>query len=281
MAPSYTPAQRTSISQFVSFTQSKESIAAKHLKNHGWNVEQAIDAFYQSGAAGNNTISVTQQNLSKLFDKYRDQPKDQPDRIGIDGAQRYLNDLRVGLEELTHLALCELLQSASIGDFTREKFIAGWKSVEKAGTNQAYDNIKAQGDHVKALRKQLQKDHSYLKQVYRYTFTLARPEGQKNVPVDAALDFWKMFFDSEQGGIDWNSDSTPWLDWWLEYYESRYKRPTNKDLWNMVGELVIKTREPGGENMDWWSEDGAWPMAVDEFVTFVKEKRGDVVMDTS
>jgi hypothetical protein len=29
MAPSYTPGQRTSISQFVSFTQSKESIAAK------------------------------------------------------------------------------------------------------------------------------------------------------------------------------------------------------------------------------------------------------------
>lgn len=29
MAPSYTAGQRTSISQFVSFTQSKESIAAK------------------------------------------------------------------------------------------------------------------------------------------------------------------------------------------------------------------------------------------------------------
>lgn len=220
-------------------------------------------------------------DISIELNQKADQPKDQPDRIGIDGAQRYLNDLRVGLEELTHLALCELLQSVSIGDFTREKFIAGWKSVEKTGTNQAYDNIKAQGDHVKSLRKQLQKDHSYLKQVYRYTFILARPEGQKNVPIDAALDFWKMFFDSDQGGIDWNSDSTPWLDWWLEYYETRYKRPTNKDLWNMVGELVIKTQEPGGENMDWWSEDGAWPMAVDEFVTFVKEKRGDIVMDTT
>jgi DCN1-like protein 1/2 len=90
-----------------------------------------------------------------------------------------------------------------------------------------------------------------------------------------------MFFDSDKGGIEWNSDSTPWLDWWLEYYETKYKRPANKDLWNMVGELVNKTREPGGENMHWWSEDGAWPMAVDEFVSFVKEKRGDVIMDTS
>ncbi len=187
----------------------------------------------------------------------------------------------MGLEELVHLALCELLQPISVGEFTREKFISGWKSADKVGSNQSYDNIKAQGEYVKTLRKQIQTDRNYLKQVYRYTFNLARPEGQKNVPVDAALDFWKMFFDADKGGIEWNSDATPWLDWWLEYYETRYKRPANKDLWNMVGELVNKTAEPGGENMDWWSEDGAWPMAVDEFVAFVKEKRGDVVMDTS
>ena len=41
----------------------------------------------------------------------------------------------------------------------------------------------------------------------------------------------------------------------------------------MVGELVTKTREPGGESLDWWTEDGAWPMAVDDFVGFMKDKR--------
>jgi DCN1-like protein 1/2 len=226
-------------------------------------------------------LRLANRIISRMLTRVTDQPKDQPDRIGIEGAQKYLNDLRLGLEELTHLALCELLQSPSIGEFTREQFISGWKSADKSGNNQSYDNIKAQGDCVKTLRKQLQTDRKYLKQVYRYAFTLARPEGQKNVPVDAAVDFWKMFFDADKGGIEWNSDSTPWLDWWLEYYETKYKRPANKDLWNMVGELVNKTAEPGGENMNWWSEDGAWPMAVDEFVTFVKEKRGDVVMDIS
>lgn len=226
-------------------------------------------------------VTLASAIMCQVLTSYSDQPKEQPDRIGIDGAQKYLNDLRVGLEELTHLALCDLLQSTSIGEFTRDKFVSGWKSLEKIGANQIYDSIKAQADYVKSLPKRLQTDRDYLKQVYRYTFTLARPEGQKNVPVDAALDFWKMFFDSDTGGVEWNSDSTPWLDWWLEYYETKYKRPANKDLWNMVGELVNKTKEPGGENMNWWSEDGAWPMAVDEFVAFVKEKRGDVVMDTS
>jgi DCN1-like protein 1/2 len=60
---------------------------------------------------------------------------------------------------------------------------------------------------------------------------------------------------------------------WCEFYESQVKRPVNKDLWNMVGELVQKTKEPGGESLEWWTEDGAWPMAVDEFVSWVKEKR--------
>jgi DCN1-like protein 1/2 len=60
---------------------------------------------------------------------------------------------------------------------------------------------------------------------------------------------------------------------WVEFYETNNKRPVNKDLWNMVGELVLKTKEPDGESLNWWTEDGAWPMAVDDFVTYVKEKR--------
>lgn len=33
-----------------------------------------------------------------------------------------------------------------------------------------------------------------------------------------------------------------------------------------------KTKED--ETFGWWSEDGAWPGAVDEFVGFVQAKRG-------
>lgn len=45
MPSSYTPQQKAQISQFVGFTSTKDSVAAKHLKSHGWNVEQAIDAY--------------------------------------------------------------------------------------------------------------------------------------------------------------------------------------------------------------------------------------------
>lgn len=48
----------------------------------------------------------------------------------------------------------------------------------------------------------------------------------------------------------------------------------SKDVWEQTGKFVLKTLEPGGEGMEWWSEDGAWPGVVDGFVEFVREKRG-------
>ena len=51
----------------------------------------------------------------------------------------------------------------------------------------------------------------------------------------------------------------------------------------MVGELVVKTTEPGGDTLTWWTEDGAWPMAIDEFVAHIKKKGAGSAdkMDTS
>lgn len=40
---------------------------------------------------------------------------------------------------------------------------------------------------------------------------------------------------------------------------------------------MIKSLED--ETMSWWSEDGAWPGVLDDFVTFVNEKREGTSMD--
>ncbi|KAH0848564.1 Defective in cullin neddylation protein 1 [Fonsecaea pedrosoi] len=236
--------------------------------------------FYQSGS-GNNSVPPIQHNLNKLFDQYCDNPKDAPDTIGIEGAQKYLTDLGVELDEVAHLGICDLLQCPSIGEFERESFVSGWRSVSSG--DKTYDTIARQAQYVDVIRKKLANTPAYFRQVYRNAFKLAKPEGQRSVPVDSAIDFWNMFFRQGKGGIEWNSPSTQWLDLWCEFYESQIKRPVNKDLWNMVGELVMKTKEPDGESLSWWTEDGAWPMAIDDFVNFIREKRkvsGDN-MDTS
>jgi DCN1-like protein 1/2 len=42
--PPYSGVQKQLISQFVNFTEAKDAVAAKFLKAHRWNVEEAIDA---------------------------------------------------------------------------------------------------------------------------------------------------------------------------------------------------------------------------------------------
>ncbi len=263
--------------------------------------------FYSSGT-GNQTSSPVQQNLNKVFDSYRgtlaplstsvlsltapDKPKESPDKIFIDGAQKYLSDLSIALDEVVHLALCDLLSCPSIGEFDREAFVSGWIAASTPSANSTVaspskplDNTSRQQAYVSTLRKRLTTDPAYFKTVYRSSFKLAKQnESQRSVPLDAAIEFWKMFFTVSSGGMEWNTKATPWLDLWCEFYETQGKRPVNKDLWNMVGELVQKTKEPGGESLEWWTEDGAWPMAVDDFVAWVKDRRrvdgGGDQMDT-
>lgn len=42
-------------------------------------------------------------------------------------------------------------------------------------------------------------------------------------------------------------------------------------MWDQTGIFVLKSLEDG--DMGWWSEDGAWPGVLDEFVGYVRERR--------
>ncbi|RMZ75676.1 hypothetical protein DV737_g5187, partial [Chaetothyriales sp. CBS 132003] len=423
MPPTYSSSQRTSIAQFVSFTQAKESVAAKGSVNYDWNVERAIDSKRKASAedspvltdmspkksraatvqdqttsmeplspvqdpataastftateplssvqntataaststatellssvqdtatavststamellasvqdiatatststseqqrvsdvenflhfvnyvnnfySSNNTASAStpvQQHLNKLFDTYRDSPQTEPDKILIDGAQSYLSDLSIAVDEVVHFALCDLLDVESIGEFKRKAFVSGWLNASTTTTTttttaaatatarpsartataataqqpQPLDTIPRQSAHVSLLRKRLTSDPAYFKTIYRAAFKFAKPEHQRSVPLESALEFWKMFFSAASGGIEWNNGrrGVQWLDLWLEFYETQGKRPVNKDLWNMVGELVLKTKEePDEQTIDGWRADGAWPFAIDDFIAW-------------
>lgn len=127
-------------------------------------------------------------------------------------------------------------------------------------------------DHVKYLRTHIPSDPELFRRVYRFAFPLSRMQGQRNLNFEIAVDQWRLFFTADHGGVMWNTPTTPWLDWWIEFLEGRGKKPVNKDLWEQVEVFMRKTRED--EEFGWWSEDGAWPGALDDFVGFVKEKRG-------
>jgi DCN1-like protein 1/2 len=207
------------------------------------------------------------------------------------GTTVYIRDISVSPDEPVLLALHDLLQSSSVGEFEREAFVRGWTNAStEVGKN--LDTVSKQHTYMQSLRKKLITDHAYFKNIYRATFKFGLTEGARGVSVETAIDFWNQFFTAESGGIAWvtpTAPDVPWLELWIEYITTKHKRPVNKDLWNMVGEVCLKAIQPGAENLDWWNEDGAWPMAVDEFMAWIqtqapklgkKRANGDV-MDTS
>ena len=85
-----------------------------------------------------------------------------------------------------------------------------------------------------------------------------------------AIDYWRLLFTAPS--VSWNTAKTPWLDWWIEFLNEKWKKSINKDTWDQTGTFAMKTLED--ESMSWWNEGGAWPSILDEFVGYVREKRG-------
>jgi DCN1-like protein 1/2 len=95
--------------------------------------------------------------------------------------------------------------------------------------------------------------------------------GQRHLLLEFATEQWRLFFTPGNGGIKWNSPTTPWLDWWIDFMENHWKRPVNKDLWEQAEEFVQNTKDD--ETLGFWNPVGAWPSAIDEFVEYVRNKR--------
>ena len=110
-----------------------------------------------------------------------------------------------------------------------------------------------------------------LKRVYQNTFFIARTPGQKSIVLEVATEYWRVLFSAPS--VDWSSPTSPWLEWWLEFLNERFKKSINRDIWDQTFALFEKSMED--ESLSWWDENGAWPSVIDDFVTFVRdEKRG-------
>ncbi|KAL8643517.1 MAG: hypothetical protein Q9226_008316, partial [Calogaya cf. arnoldii] len=107
------------------------------------------DRYFQSNNPSKDASSNA-SNLTKLFDSYRgrlippnplsstqtlnppihaDNPRDEPDTIGVEGSMRYLQDLGLSLDEPVVLAILTELGVPTMGELTRAGFIDGWKRL--------------------------------------------------------------------------------------------------------------------------------------------------------
>ncbi|KFX86672.1 hypothetical protein V490_08950 [Pseudogymnoascus sp. VKM F-3557] len=228
--------------------------------------------YYASGgkpaAAPTPVEDKSLAGLSNLFEKYRGSD-DEKDSISVDGTMAYLTDLAVNLEDASSLIPLEIVQAPAIGEMTKDGFVKGWQKAG-ADSKSTLDTIPKQKAYIASQAKLLSSDTVLFKRVYKHTFVCSKERSQKALPLENALVYWEMLFSPP--GMQWASATTDWLALWLEFLNAKWTKTVNKDMWNQIFEFFAKSKED--DTMSFWSEEGAWPSVIDDFVIWVREKRG-------
>lgn len=121
--------------------------------------------------------------------------------------------------------------------------------------------------YVRDLVNRLPSESALFKRVYRYAFVAGREKDQKSLALENALIYWTMLFSAP--GMAWKGKHD-WLELWKTFLDEKWTRSVNRDMWNMILEFALKTLSD--ESLSFWSEDGAWPSVIDDFVEWCKQK---------
>jgi DCN1-like protein 1/2 len=134
------------------------------------------------------------------------------------------------------------------------------------------DTIAKQKQYVQTQTAALSRDPELFKKVYKHAFVANKEKGAKALPLENAIVYWDLIFKAP--GPQWRTASTDWSALWAEYLTAKFTKTVNKDMWNQTLEFYKKSMQD--ETLSFWSEDGAWPGVIDDFVAYAKVKRGDV-----
>jgi len=176
--------------------------------------------------------------------------KDEPDTIGPEGVEKLCKDLGVEPEDSVMLVLAWKLQAATMGFFTFHEWSKGMLSIECDSTAK----LKAQLNGLKSLTS----DSTTFKKIYRYAFDFCRNQDQRTLEIDTAMAMINLLLHGS-----WSL-----LDDFLEFLQNSKYKVLNRDQWCNVLEFS-RSILPDLSNYD---EDGAWPVLMDEFVVWYRQK---------
>ncbi|KAI2636281.1 DUF298-domain-containing protein [Hypomontagnella submonticulosa] len=261
--PPQSSLQKAAVTSFVSITGASEKIAQRYLKNNNYKLNEAVDAYFQTNTGPPTPSKDTQ--LTKLFDSLRNEAEDPKDTLGADSSMTYLNSIGVDLEGASLFLAMELVQAPTIGEITRDGFVKGWKTQSVVDPK-----LETQKQYFKRLVDSLGKDRDLFRRVYRYAFVVGREGDQRALSLDNAILYWEMLF--KKPGVAWvgNATGVNWLAEWTAFLRGNWTRSVSRDMWNQTLEFALKSI--ADETLGFWSQDGAWPGVIDEFVAWYRRK---------
>ena len=162
------------------------------------------------------------------------------------------------------LVVSTIVKSPSMGEMKRKDFVDGWLRLN-------CDSLEKQKAHMIAALETLPTTLDLFTLVYKHTFQLGKAPGQKTVPYEQAVEYWRVLFRSSHSAVVWHTPAVPWLGWWLDFLTQRRTEAVNRDVWNETLKFARKSLEDG--ELGFWTEDSSWPSIIDEFVAYAKNRR--------
>ncbi|KAI9002341.1 potentiating neddylation domain-containing protein [Gaertneriomyces semiglobifer] len=135
-------------------------------------------------------------------------------------------------------------------DFRRDGWLKGWSEL-------GADTIEKMRDTIPTMRKELD-DPAKFKEIYQFTFGFAKADGQKSLALETAVAFWELLL----------REKFQHLDLWLQFVQENYGKSISKDTWNQFLEFI----RASDENFSNHDTESAWPVLIDMFVEYAKEK---------
>ncbi|OCF42073.1 hypothetical protein I317_04044 [Kwoniella heveanensis CBS 569] len=268
------------IADFRDITGASSADASKFVKKYK-TLEASLDAYYNDPAAQSSSApsKAQEKKLGEIWEKYKDASDSK--LIKIEGTLEICQELDVdpGSDSVL-FCLAADLGSKATGEWEKQPFVAGIASYPGN-----IDSLASLKKYLPTLRKKLNTDPAYFKKVYMHAFTLAKGQdyGARTLQLDTAIDLWTLFIppaltsnpsalsrisasDDGNGPPQFGQEE---FDLWLEFIRQKGKA-VSKDTWSLLVDFIRSIDKEFKE----YDDEGAWPSTIDDFVEFVRKRRG-------
>lgn len=195
-----------------------------------------------------NGFSV--RRCESWFQKYADKKSDKP-VVGPEGIERLCKDLEVLPEDIVMLVLAWRLGAESMGYFKLSEWKSGMTAVECDSTQKLKEKL----DYLRSLLK----DASTFKKIYRYAYDFSRDKEQKSLEIETGKAMLQLLL----------NDIWSLTTYFIQFLDQSKYKIINRDQWNSLLEFI---RAFTDANFTDYDNESAWPVMIDEFVEWYKEK---------
>jgi len=240
--------QRDRCREFINLTQTGEKTAIYCLSQHDWKLDIALDNYFANSEVYNKEPRsvVDRKKLDQLYNRYKD--PSEPEKIGMEGVIRFLEDLNLDPSSRTVLIIAWKFKAVQQCEFTREEFVGG---MTELGCD-SLDKLKSKLHHLDMEIL----DPNKFKEFYQFTFNYAKNSSQKGLDLQMAVAYWNIVL----------IDRFKFLKLWNTFLQEHHNRSIPKDTWNLLLDFATTVNDDLGN----YDEEGAWPVLIDDFVEYAR-----------